>query len=363
MPEYSMRLQRAGQGDWLDGWLERWIDRLPPWVLAAVGGWRRRRGRYDPTTLRLFERAAQRAPGRGHRLRLARFRRDLGLVPDSLLLAELARYPLRGGATATRRLVSLLLESDRLDADAQALRRTLLPLAGSSPPLAHWLTEHGIDLPPRPKALARIEACQAQWRDEFTALLRQHAGAIAVVGNAAKLRGTGLGEAIDRAAMVVRFNRYASAHTRVQDQGARLDVWVCAPGFLHTAADPGPGTARWLVVSGPDMRYQLVDWGPLELVLAQGIKVLTVPLPVWGELVEELQAPPSAGLLSLAWARELLGGVAGLQVAGFGHDGLLSTAYHRARPGQRAGGRHNWPGECAILWRWIDEGLVILERQ
>lgn len=62
-----------------------------------------------------------------------------------------------------------------------------------------------------------------------------------------------------------------------------------------------PQGVQWVVVSGPEMAFRLQDWRRFEASWQDGTRLLTVPLQTWSELVSALQAPPSAGLLFLAW--------------------------------------------------------------
>ena len=50
---------------------------------------------------------------------------------------------------------------------------------------------------------------------------------------------------------------------------------------------------------GPAMEYKLQNWSAVQPLLQQGSKLLTVPLTVWRTCVQQLQAPPSAGVLML----------------------------------------------------------------
>ncbi len=172
-----------------------------------------------------------------------------------------------------------------------------------------------------------------------------------------------MGEKIDAHDIVVRFNHYRSATSRLEDTGRRIDVWVRAPNLniIDLAENP---MADWIVLSGPDIRYKLANWEPLKPHLEAGRQILTVPLDIWRTLVNELQAPPSAGMLLLAWAIRLTGSPAGITVAGFQsaiNPVLIRQAYHQALPQQRPGRRHNWAGERKLLNRWQSAGLTLLD--
>jgi hypothetical protein len=244
------------------------------------------------------------------------------------------------------------------------------------------------------RALAHLQNRQAAWRREFADWLIERRGSICVVGNAATLANTGLGPRIDANRCVVRFNRFQlptdtssprrgvpgwtqwftrgccaqgaapfvghGMTTPAQDLGSRIDVLVCAPDMVGNLLC-GSYPARWLILSGCDVRYQLHDWQALLPLLDAGQKILTVPRAPWRRLVRELHAPPSAGVLLLEWLIELAGDVKDITAAGFQddrHPAQLSRHYHHAWPWQRAGRRHNWSRELALLQRWRADGLT-----
>jgi hypothetical protein len=197
---------------------------------------------------------------------------------------------------------------------------------------------------------------QESWRAEFRQWLQARCQqGLCVVGNGGTLLGAGLGRWIDSHGVVVRFNRFQGAASTAVDIGHRLDVWV-------TSADQDiavPSGVPWIVVSGPEMAFRLQNWGRFADSLSSRSKVLTVPLPPWRELVAELQAPPSAGLLFLAWARSLMGGWTSLQAVGFAGVRAGARPYHHANIRHRPGARHHWAAELQVLRRWQEEGLHI----
>ena len=105
---------------------------------------------------------------------------------------------------------------------------------------------------------------------------------------------------------------------------------------------------------GPAMEYKLQNWSAVQPLLQQGSKLLTVPLTVWRTCVQQLQAPPSAGVLMLCWLQELLGGrLAGVRVAGVGgHKPGQPYATLNAQQGRIS--RHDWLAEQF----WLDAAGV-----
>jgi hypothetical protein len=200
-------------------------------------------------------------------------------------------------------------------------------------------------------ALACVETEQAQWRESFENYLRGCTGRICVVGNAGTLLGSGLGGWIDGHDCVIRFNQFSGAISKAKDIGTRTDVWVRAPGFIPTDLT---FTGRWLVMSGPDMRYRLTNWRLMLPYLRNGGRVLTVPIGYWRDLVETLGAPPTAGLLMIAWLRAILGGVSEVSVVGIDIKKSRKARYHHALPRHSAFKRHNWAIERGLLAEWLE---------
>ncbi|MGV6852726.1 MAG: glycosyltransferase family 29 protein [bacterium] len=202
--------------------------------------------------------------------------------------------------------------------------------------------------------LREIHTKQSIWRNLFQKKLQ--AGCTSkcvVVGNGGILCDVKLGDVIDQHQWVLRFNDASGSDS---DAGSRCDVWVTTPGYRGSP----PDNVQWAIMSGPDVRFSNQYWDSVEPILARGGQVLTVPLPVWRSLVKELEAPPSAGLLTLAWLRELLGGWEPISVAGFNALSDKKHRYHVFHKRKKGYKRHNWEGEAVILRRWCSQGLTSL---
>jgi hypothetical protein len=227
--------------------------------------------------------------------------------------------------------------------------------AGRMAPLAFWARQLGDAA--APPWLARLEERQRGWRAAFADLLRKsRAKGICVVGNSGSLRGAGHGDWIDAHDLVVRFNRFRCEESSTADIGSRIHVWVAAPGF------PGspPEEVAWTVITGPDMRYRRQNWELLRDRLEADRPVLTVPLEVWRALATRVCAPPSAGLLMLAWIKALFGTWGGISTVGLGVATSQGTPYHHADPNQKPVARHNWEAERILLGQWRAEGLRMM---
>ena len=109
------------------------------------------------------------------------------------------------------------------------------------------------------------------------------------------------------------------------------------------------------------MRFRRQNWSPFKDRLLRDLPVLTVPLPIWRKLVADCCAPPSAGILVLAWIRDLLGSWNGVATVGIGITPTSVAPYHHVVPKQLPFDRHDWERERALLSRWRSEGLSAAE--
>lgn len=321
-----------------------WRAWAPAWCLAGWAAWRRRQGAYDTTSLALRFAAWRRAPLNPLRLcQLAWCRRDLGRPLPRRWVAPLQTGLPQLPLVWRRRAIGLLAEASP----------TVLPAV---PPA--WLA----DAAARQPGVALASGCPgplasaASAREAFAAWLqaRSQDGGVCVVGNAAGLAGRDLGPRIDAHAAVLRFNRWQGPGVRREDIGERIDVWVVAPDL---PPQPVPAGLRWAIVSGPDPRYLVRQWALAEQLAAAGVQVLTVPLPIWRGLVQQLQAPPSAGVLVLAWLMALLGGTSGLAAAGVGWGRAADGRHHVLTGNRGIGRRHRWAAEADCVARWRRAGL------
>jgi hypothetical protein len=230
---------------WL-GWrgqncLPRWTRWAPLAVLTSIAQRRRAAGWYDQRTLRLYRRVWVRGRGPQMLLGYLMFRRDLG-------------RPL-----APRHRPLLAQASEQLGGSQQQMAFDLL-------------TEAGYPSGERPangpvcEIRNRVRLMQAEWRAQFAQwLLQRSAKGLCVVGNGGNLIGSGLGSEIDRHGVVVRFNQFNGGSSRAVDIGARIDVWVTAPGF----SGPVPQGVQWVVVSGPEMAFPTSGLASIRSALAR----------------------------------------------------------------------------------------------
>lgn len=317
-------------------------------------------GRYTRETLRLYWRVWQISQSADDLLAFLLFRRDLGL-DLTWQWSRLLRDHFDGLPAARKILAySLLFEFHRVCPDKDCLPDSS-PEKIQLPAVVHCLSEK-YALNDMQRALQTVYDDQADWQQAFYLKLSEwvRGNGVCVVGNAANMTRSGLGGLIDRHACVVRFNVFSGEGVRTEDIGEDIDVWCVTPSFK---AQQKPSVS-WSVLLGPELQFRTINWSGFVPLLAHGGRILTVPKPVWSELVLELGSPPSAGIAFLAYVNYLLGSFEGVSVAGFG--GLseagsnVNQAYHHTTPRHKASPRHNWMGERALIQRWLTQGLVSL---
>ena len=325
---------------------------IPALLMAAIARRRRTRGFYDGRTLALFRAAWQRNRSLVSLVEYALFRRDLGYPLPKRWQAQFAAE-LDSLRPRRRRLALSLLAESAPEIMTSVPLDFLAKSATAMAPLAFFFEQRNGKTPR--SWLARLHGRQHVWQDAFFLQLRQRAGeGICLVGNAGNLRTSGLGNKIDEHGLVVRFNQFSGPKSVAEDLGLKLDVWVAAPGF---SGQPPKGV-DWVVSSGPDVRFRRQNWTIFEERLSCELPVLTVPLPIWRNLVAELSAPPSAGVLILAWIRVILGSWKDISTVGIGVPPAANVPYHHVLPKQQPFGRHNWEKERFLLSRWRSEGLL-----
>ena len=231
-------------------------------------------------------------------------------------------------------------------------------LANASPLIASSLVKINTEgLSENTRRLAMIHDLQSAWRDDFFSYLQgKH---IAIVGNAGSIKGTHYGNHIDEHQVVCRFNSFSTSNTN--DLGQRIDVWVTSPDMLNKRLSL-PNNLKWIVISGPDVRYTLLNWEGAINYQLKGCKILTLPLAVWNELVSILEAPPSAGIALLKWLISERQFSDTLSIFGFDYDNVNTKHYHARSSKLQAGKRHAWVKEKNEIKRYEAGGFITLFR-
>lgn len=304
-------------------------------ALAKRAQEQRQLGHYNRATLRLFFKAWRRNPSPANLIQWLGFQRDLGysLRQHQYRWLHSAIYPLWRSWLKKCLPYRLLQQGRKLCQEYE-------------------FTEGKAETPANP--LASMWRQEEQWRTDFLSMIvTQKEGGIAIVGNGARLNGAGLGEQIDQHRFVLRFNRFTGANSTREDNGIKLDIWVRAPDYVG----PAP-RVDWLLMTGPAIQFKLQNWRPLKPLIKNGAKLVCVPLSAWRDLVAELGAPPSGGLLVAYWLAQQPGLKPHLRLFGFGFEPENGEVYHQGVPGHQPNDRHNWQGERVLLKQWFGENLV-----
>jgi hypothetical protein len=315
---------------------------FPAQLLVWQSQRHRSAGRYSRQMLESAFGAWLLNPNAKNLLQWSCIRRDMGRpISRRLALSLLNHMPVM---QPTQRAQALALVAEAFPGYLAQVPETWLQHAALRLPA--WLG--GFDVHAQELGLKAIGVQQLLWRQEFSLAVREAAAVegLAVVGNAASLRRASLGAPVDACSLVVRFNHYGRGPELKPCLGSKIDVWVMSPAYKGPPPDQVP---QWVVVTGPSMEYKLKNWSRVEPLLNLGCKVLTVPLNVWRMGIEQLAAPPSAGVLMLCWLQQILcGNMDKVHVAGLG--GHTSGNPYTALNNQAGpSNRHNWMGEEAWL--------------
>ncbi len=305
-----------------------WINNLPAFY-QYMAKKRRKQGLYDCTTLWYFRKAWLKNKKANTFVDYCMFRRDLGFILSKAKADYLHTLLPTLGRKHTKKAVSLLREVSSAQDFPYKEKRV-------------WLQV--------------IQKNQESWRKLFKkTVVKYQKDGICIVGNSSKLRGAKLGNKIDEHGLIIRFNHCWGNDTMHLDTGMSLDIWVTAPDYREKTE----AKAKWIVVSGPDMLYREAKWERVKHAIDRGVYVLTVPLEIWKELVTVLQAPPSAGLLTLLWIKKILGDWEAVSCAGVDLT-IDNNHYHHAISKHKAVKRHHWQKEKDLLQQWRNEGLKFL---
>ena len=173
---------------------------------------------------------------------------------------------------------------------------------------------------------------------------------IAVVGNSPCELGRGMGDAIDKHDIVIRFNNFSTAYPFVADYGSKTNIWVKTGLFETVHRRNGVDfdliiqSASHLPVASPNGVD--VMWSAI----ADGNIMEFIPLKLKYDLVKKLQATPSAGLLILSWIYSINGPLSRDSVFGFSfidQQAGSHTSYHSAPDNGTY--KHNWEAEREIF--------------
>ncbi|NVK44435.1 MAG: glycosyltransferase family 29 protein [Oceanospirillaceae bacterium] len=305
----------------------------------------RSKGDYSQATFKLFEQAWQELQSLKSYAAFLGFQRDTGQILSHNQYKYLVNHFLQKKKQPKWFEVALKLQLQNLCAEYEYQNNV-----SESCQLIKGIKAPGIiPFPRQKKAITLLRKEQDKWREQwFEDLNIKAKHGIAVVGNSAGLAGQNKGNQIDSHGAVIRFNQPVKGFGSHLHFGSKTHTRVIAPGYRG----PIP-PCDWLVISGPDMQYQLQNWRHLLPVFKRGTPIITVPLKHWASLVKQLQAPPSAGLLMIDFLRNDPRLKQHIQPFGFGYYPEKQQAYHAADVKHSPTSRHRWDMESKILNDWF----------
>lgn len=205
------------------------------------------------------------------------------------------------------------------------------------------------DLPDsRHSRLARVFCERLIDWDTYTETLQR--GNIAIVGNANTELGKQQGQTIDQADHVFRFNNVNTAPAFATDYGSRTSAWVISPAFRPHSTRLA---SRTVAVSGIEPFHKPTSyWRHLASLPLENI--ITFPSSVWYQLVGKLEAPPTAGLLTLFSLLHTGIDLSRISVYGMTRDHSDSRQNHYGDRGKKSS-RHDWLREAQIMDRLLTE--------
>jgi hypothetical protein len=199
---------------------------------------------------------------------------------------------------------------------------------------------------------SEVQAAEAfrQNYGTFRSLVEANAGSICVVGNAPAEVGRGLGNKIDSHALVIRFNNYSMEPAYWSDYGRKTDVWVRGSHYLNILRRTEERYAHTVIA---DDMYWRTPNGQDNLIDGMLFKrrIEDAPRRLLTDLVLELGARPSSGIIILAWLKQILGTLDGVSVFGFALSDQLKGLRHYFADRRVSGLEHNWLGERALFER------------
>jgi hypothetical protein len=197
------------------------------------------------------------------------------------------------------------------------------------------------------------DAAEASQR-RLAEALGDRAHSVAVVGNSPCELTKGLGPAIDRHDLVVRFNDFSVAPPFDRDYGRKVDVWTTN---LRGSADTNSVHSPFVLLSS--RRYLFHDkFRRLAPALKEGRGIGYIPAEVHMALLRRLGSPPSAGLVTLSYLAALRGSLDDVGIYGFSFvdqigDNPTSAHYFEESKPSAA---HDWLAELTEFRRLMADG-------
>lgn len=284
-----------------------------------IGSHQRKLGNYNAKTLEHLKLAHSLSNKTSYLLKYSRLTRDIEGVVPSELLKQLEKALTKNITDNQLKSITALLQEASETNNLGSLSNT-----------------------PKKTTFTLDDFYQQQdtWRTELCEYLRTKS--IAVIGNSASINNTGYGNEIDSHDVICRFNRYPSTHTNNHsDIGKKTDIWITSAEVLNEEHKP-PSQLKWIILTGADARYTLLNKSGCLKYLQEGIQVVTLPIQTWSSLVRTLKSPPSAGLLWLTYLAKEAHLQKTIQVFGFDSAQGNPKQYHISSTKYLPSRRHAW---------------------
>lgn len=150
--------------------------------------------------------------------------------------------------------------------------------------------------------------------------------AIAVVGNAPNLIGTGSGRVIDEHDIVIRFNNYSLSNQYVADYGRKESVWVISPGMDTIAFREDMYQFDFVIFPYAGLLINEERMRFLYEALVAGLKVF--PIDTFSTRLTTDVMVPSVGLYVVDYLARGAKGAYSLDIYGFSGVDALSDKRH-----------------------------------
>ena len=293
---------------------------LVPYYLSLRGKRARRKGQYSIETLNIFKKANSQTSNVNIKFYYLFFLRHLGFVIDvkgfNFILDSFHRLKPKNKILALNFIIEYRPSYDLFKITDEI---QLLKFANRSPAISNFLKSNGSNgLDKDSELLSNFFERRREWNEQFSHYLKSNIKSVCVVGNSYSSEEKVLGSRIDSMSIVVRFNSYFSDDIEVKkNRGEKTNVWITSPNFIFPDKPSEEDCIDWVIISGPDICFTMSKWSEVNKNLRRGSKVITPPLHIWRQLVSVLEAPPSAGVLIIAWFIEILGNPRGLSITGF----------------------------------------------
>lgn len=190
----------------------------------------------------------------------------------------------------------------------------------------------------------------------------QEKTSIAVVGNSPSLLTHSHGQYIDSHDVVIRFNNAVLTDSYKRHTGEKTSLRIVSPNLVKRTPHAGMDA---LAISGINIFHGESGYWDCLANLPPHVKLAVFDQRIWYELVEQLSAPPSAGLLTLASLAKL----PGVEINAFGFSAEVqkkpkSASTDNSRFGYSVGRnhygdrkpasiRHNWELEAEVIDRLV----------